>query len=480
MTGLLLETLPQIVVGRMLNGAVEGLVLAALAWILLQVVGRRSSSTRFAVWFVALLAVGFLPWVDSFHWGPTAASTESSGAAILIPSSWALGLFYLWAVISFALLTRVGLGMWQIRRLRLDSRAMDSASLNPVLRSALQCGCTRPVALYISQSVGVPLATGFMRPMIVLPEWAVKELSVEELNVVLLHEVAHLRRWDDWTNLAQKVVRAVLFFHPVVWWLESHLALEREIACDDLVVAATSSPRAYAQCLVALAEKSLGRRNFALAQAAVNRVRHTSLRIRQILDGNRSGPAGVWKPAVGFAATAAIACLFFVNQTPKLVGFAPPVVGNRETPVVATTFPSSRGSAIPLAAIDRSTIQRKAVSHPGVRSAYSTTPVRARVSRPVSAPPLPQLTARDGSLAVGSPERFVQAATLFSSATPDADSAVYRGVAFTAEATVFVVMQDQHFTASGDKVVRFNVYRLTVFYPEFYPSNSQKTLSKSI
>ena len=121
-----------------------------------------------------------------------------------------------------------------------------------------------------------------------------QELSVEELKVVLLHEAAHLQRWDDWTNLTQKVFRAVFFFHPVVWWLEGKLALEREMACDDLVVATTSSPRAYAECLVALAEKSFGRRNLALAQAAVSRVRHTSLRIRQILDRKRSGStAGV-------------------------------------------------------------------------------------------------------------------------------------------------------------------------------------------
>ena len=58
--------------------------------------------------------------------------------------------------------------------------------------------------------------------------------------------------------------------------------------------------------------------------------------------------------------------------------------------------------------------------------------------------------------------------------------ATYRSVAFTAAETVFVVLQDQQFNAAGDKIVRFNVYRLTVFYPEFYPSNPQKTLSKSI
>jgi len=60
------------------------------------------------------------------------------------------------------------------------------------------------------------------------------------------------------------------------------------------------------------------------------------------------------------------------------------------------------------------------------------------------------------------------------------DRAGYRAVAFGTSETVYVVMQDELFTSAGDKVVRVNVYRLTVFYPEFYPSNPQKTLSKSI
>jgi len=65
----------------------------------------------------------------------------------------------------------------------------------------------------------------------------------------LLHEFAHLGRWDDWTNLAQKLVRTIFFFHPAVWWIEKRLSLEREMACDDVVLAETQNPRAYAECL---------------------------------------------------------------------------------------------------------------------------------------------------------------------------------------------------------------------------------------
>ena len=72
----------------------------------------------------------------------------------------------------------------------------------------------------------MPSALGLWSPVIALPDWAFAELPASELAVILRHEFAHVRRWDDWTNLIQKIVRAVLFFHPAVWWIESRLSVE--------------------------------------------------------------------------------------------------------------------------------------------------------------------------------------------------------------------------------------------------------------
>ncbi len=155
----------------------------------------------------------------------------------------------------------------------------------------------RAVTLCVSDQLRVPTAIGFIKPLVVIPAWTMRELSPAELNTILLHELAHLRRWDDWTNLVQKILGALLFFHPAVWWIEKKLALEREMACDDMVLAKTASPRAYAECLVSLAEKSFLRRGLALAQAAVDRMRHVSLRVTQILDEKRPGATRVWRPA---------------------------------------------------------------------------------------------------------------------------------------------------------------------------------------
>jgi hypothetical protein len=386
----------------------------------------------------------------------------------LIPGSWALGLFYVWGAVAVVSLGRVALGLWQIRCLRLNSSALEIRSIDLTLRESLEASCTRPISLLVSRSVRVPMATGFLRPMIVIPEWAVRELSIDDLKVVLLHEAAHLQRRDDWTNLMQKVLRAVFFFHPVVWWLDGKLALEREMACDDMVLAATSSPRAYAECLLSLAEKSLGRRRLALAQAAVNRLRDTSLRIRQILAGNRTTATAVWKPAVGFAALAAMTCLWFVNEAPKVVGFSSPA-----------------------SEVQRSEVQRIVpvvgqTSHPGkTLVSRSKTPAppsalaKVTASKHVTLAPTRVLVASKTETASTFPTQVPARISTDAEETRVVDGS-YRDVAYAAQETVFVVVQDQQINAAGDNVVRFNVYRLTVFYPEFYPINPQKTLSKSI
>ena len=171
----------------------------------------------------------------------------------------------------------------------------------------------------------MPTAIGCSDQPSCFPSWALRELSQAELNAVVLHEVAHLRRWDDWTNLAQKILRALFFFHPAVWWVENRLSLEREMACDDMVLSQTANPRAYAECLVSLAEKNLLRRGIALAQAAVGRMRQTSLRVLQILDARRSNSAVIWKPAPWVIAGFSVACLCTAAHAPRLVAFGDPV-----------------------------------------------------------------------------------------------------------------------------------------------------------
>jgi bla regulator protein blaR1 len=222
-------------------------------------------------------------------------------------------------------LAHVALGLLRLRRLRATCVPVNPEHLEPNLRASLLSACaSRQVALCTSDAVRVPAAIGYFRPMVVFPSWALAEIPPTDLNAILLHELAHLRRYDDWTNLVQKVVKAIFFFHPAVWFVESRLTLEREMACDDAVLAADYSPRAYAESLVGLAERSFLRRGVQLAQAAVSHVQQLKMRLVEILrkDKDRQTNGRMWKPAVAVMSLAGIVSMYGVAHSPRIVAFA--------------------------------------------------------------------------------------------------------------------------------------------------------------
>lgn len=320
MTPSAIHLLAQFVAERVVSSLFGGLLIAAFAWLVLRIVGRQSSETRFAVWFSALVAIAVLPFVPSL--GRDAAVTHAMHAELTLPWFWAGAILAAWLFFVTLAAARVLVGLWNLRRLRSSGIPLVPSQLDPVLRETLaQCEAIRPVTVCSSTTVNVPTAIGFFKPVILIPAWTLRDLPVDELKVILLHEFAHLHRRDDWTNLAQKIVRAVFFFHPAVWWIEKRLSIEREMACDDAVLAKTSNPRAYAECLVSLAEKSFVQRTLAMAHAAVSHARETSLRLARILDNDRPRATRVFKPALALMAAFAAACLLLLPEAPKLVAF---------------------------------------------------------------------------------------------------------------------------------------------------------------
>jgi beta-lactamase regulating signal transducer with metallopeptidase domain len=307
---------------RLLYSAVGGTVLAVAVWFLLQLFPKRDSRTSFVVWFSTLLATAILP-LFNLHSGAAAAGTGASQAILTIPSAWAWYVFVAWAVIAFAGLIRVAFATLQVRKLRAEAVAIDLEQLDFSLRDLVEeFQKARPVALMVSSKLEVPTAIGFRRPAIILPAWLLESTPAEELKYILLHELAHLARRDDWTNLAQKVLKAVLFFLPSVWWIERKLSLDREMACDDAVLARSGSPRGYAECLARVAQRSFLRRQIALAQAAVGRVRQLTTRVAMILDPNRPQATQMWKPAIPVVIVLAGLSALPASFTPELVHFA--------------------------------------------------------------------------------------------------------------------------------------------------------------
>jgi len=321
-----MQSIAQGSVERVLNSLPEGILVALFASLLLRLIGRQNSGTRFAVWFLALLAVVSLSffggWKVDEGWILPAVSHLHS--QIVVPAFWAVIMVSSWAIVSTLAVARLLAGLWLVWVIRRDSRQIDLTQLDPSVGEVFrQYSTGRKVRLATSERVKVPAAIGFWKPVIVLPLWTLRELSANELKPILIHELTHLNRRDDWTNLLQKFVRAIFFFHPAVWWIDARLSIEREMACDDAVLATTGNPRAYASCLIELLEKSCARRGWTMAQAAVHRAHELSQRITRIMDAKRPASTRIWKPALVLTSAFSVACFGISYSAPQLVAFGP-------------------------------------------------------------------------------------------------------------------------------------------------------------
>lgn len=457
MTSSVLEMIAPFVAERVLHSLPQGLLIAALSWAVLRIIPVRNSQTRFAVWFSALLAIAALAIVPAVH----SPGTRVAAPEILLPEAWAIAIFSIWTFVAAAAMVRVAVGLWQLRRLRRSCVPVAVSDLDPALQSTiLELQANRRVAICSSSAVEVPTAMGFFKPVIVIPAWALRELSLGELKVILLHEFAHLRRWDDWTNLIQKAVRALFFFHPAVWWIEKRLSLEREMACDDTVLAQTQNPRAYAECIVTLAEKSFLRRSLerslALAQAAISRVGETSQRIARILDHNRSSTTRAWKPALGVVGGLSIVCLVMLSRTPTLVGFTD------STPVRTVQTVAVHAPRLPQAQVIPASIRVETPVAVQASTAVQAHALLANIRKPGHTPD--SGSSRSTAPPVLASTRPNQPRT--TAVVPAAAKSKFNSTPRNSASHMLVVMQTTQYDARGSAVWTLCVWRVTLVSPQ--------------
>jgi bla regulator protein BlaR1 len=146
---------------------------------------------------------------------------------------------------------------WRLRRWCAQAQPLAPEWQRRFLRLRARLGVLRPVRLLQSVQVATPLLVGAWRPVVLLPASLVARLPADQLELVLLHELAHLRRLDPWFNLLQTAIDTVLFYHPAVRWLSRRVREDRELCCDELVLAAGGDRLGYARALLALAEQSV-------------------------------------------------------------------------------------------------------------------------------------------------------------------------------------------------------------------------------
>jgi len=204
---------------------------------------------------------------------PAKTRTPLARIVAALPCIWLGG-----TPLTFAILAT---GLVGAERLRRQSRVLDEREIVRLCRRlAGSLSIVRPVAMGICDRLAAPILLGIVRPLILLPPAALTGWSIEQLEMVLLHELAHVRRWDNLVNLLQRVVESLLFFHPVVWWLSGWARLEREVCCDRMVVKLTGRARVYAETLFALS----GPRHDGQVAAVAMAENHLVARVRRILN----------------------------------------------------------------------------------------------------------------------------------------------------------------------------------------------------
>lgn len=175
------------------------------------------------------------------------------------------------------------------RRLKAESLSRIDPSLRVfVTQTALRMGIKKEVGVWLSSLVEGPVTLGFLRPVILIPFATVNNLSLDQIEAILLHELAHIKRYDYLLNLGVTFLRLLFFFNPFARLLIRHIRVEREHCCDDLVMQFRYDPRDYVTALLSLARAECRGQALALAATGKND-RFLLQRVKRILkQENRS------------------------------------------------------------------------------------------------------------------------------------------------------------------------------------------------
>lgn len=192
-----------------------------------------------------------------------------------------------WVAGVIALLGWLNAGIFITQRMKSFAAQPAPLELQVMLRSLMRrFNVTQTVRLVNSAMVQVPTVIGWLRPVILIPVGCMAGLSATQVEALIAHELAHVRRHDYLVNLLQSLVEALLFYHPGVWWVSKQIRNEREHCCDDLAVAVSGDPLAYAKALSFVEEK-----RFSIPAVAVGLNGGVlTMRIRRLL-GCKDGPA---------------------------------------------------------------------------------------------------------------------------------------------------------------------------------------------
>lgn len=257
-----------------------------------------------------------------------------------VPYPFVLTIVIAWAIVAALLVLRLLLSMVHLARLRHDALPLSPEAREHLERWKEKTAGTN-LRLCVSDETPVPIAVGFFDAMVLIPRHLVDELDATDLDRIVLHEIAHLRRRDSAIYVLQQIGCALFFFSPGLAWLARTLDVEREVACDDWVLERSGDAAPYASCLVRLAERAPWPHSAMPAPGAFVTRRSMSIRIERILhrarDARLSAAPGPIAAAVTAIAAVGIAGLAFAPSLAYSVAPGP----IRQTAVIRVPKPQA-------------------------------------------------------------------------------------------------------------------------------------------
>lgn len=184
------------------------------------------------------------------------------------PSAWLSSIFYLWAVGTILFGIRPLLSWLNVRHLLKTGAVVEDVTLRNVLvRIKQRLNVRSNVRLLESKLLVAPILIGYFKPTVMLPASLISNLSIKEIEAVVAHELAHVRRHDFLINVFQLLAESLFFYHPAVWWISRQIRAERENCCDEMVVRSFNNHFIYGRTLLRLEE--FAKKQKALAQNAM-------------------------------------------------------------------------------------------------------------------------------------------------------------------------------------------------------------------
>ena len=314
----------------------QGLVIAWITAAAVRAMPRLNAETRHAIWWLALAAVLAIPlaqWLAAI--GPDTprapdlmGSLDAAGAFVLpaFPDGVVAGAAAVWAIVATAGVLRIVRSCRTLGRLKRASTPFDrSREACLPLWVAARDGGHRSAELRSSDCVSGAYALGLRRPVIVVSRSVAEALTDESLDEIVMHEQAHLDRFDDWSQLLQLLICSLAGMHPAVRFLARRLDVDREAACDDRVVSRTGATRRYAYSLLTVAAASnpeAGGIAFAAgAPTATTTASALRVRVGRLLDPRRNRDARLARATSLVSVTALALTVVMSTQVAPVVVF---------------------------------------------------------------------------------------------------------------------------------------------------------------